>query len=398
MNVFILSCAVVAGCIAADNRSIESVEKALSEMSACSYTVTFTVAMPQLPEDVRYHIDFTYIPVAGDTLLPASYLINWRVVEREENFRGFSSYFFGNHYRFSGEKLQEYHAQADITPFLSLGADRSKRSGVQHTAQFANLLPCEIARDIAALRADTATSVTFCADTVVSGRKVAALTAVTAIAGETVSEKEYLFDSETLFPLAIQIENNPGMIGEQTIEMAFMPPKALNNGASIDENKLRTLFPDEFIRLRQSNFTLENMIGTPLPGFSLPTPTGERYTRTTRERFPQPVALALIDPKQSFALDVVTGLRAAADNMPMPVNLIFAFTSNNADEIEALTGRLRTGEAIVQSAHSLARDFGAATLPVVLLVNTVGTVEDVIVGYNNNLVTDVIQKMTLKCK
>ena len=47
------------------------------------------------------------------------------------------------------------------------------------------------------------------------------------------------------------------------------------------------------------------------------------------------------------------------------------------------------------SAAPLIRDCGAASLPTVILVGTDGIVKDVIIGYNNDLASDVIQKMAV---
>ncbi|MDE7025993.1 MAG: hypothetical protein K2O88_08965, partial [Paramuribaculum sp.] len=74
---------------------------------------------------------------------------------------------------------------------------------------------------------------------------------------------------------------------------------------------------------------------------------------------------------------------------------IWAFTNNNVDSIEAVIPSIKPGEHILTSSSSLARDCGAASLPALLMVNTDGTVSDVVLGYNNNMTEMIIQKMVI---
>lgn len=147
--------------------------------------------------------------------------------------------------------------------------------------------------------------------------------------------------------------------------------------------------------MRRSSFSLEKLVGQQLPGFNAPTPTGERYSRRTGDHFASPTVIAIIDPSVSFAPDAVAALRRAVSQAPVECGLIMAFTSTNADLIEEVAGTPAVGEAILQSARGVARDMGAAQLPAVLLVKKDSTVADVIVGYNKDLASDVIQKMAL---
>ena len=96
-------------------------------------------------------------------------------------------------------------------------------------------------------------------------------------------------------------------------------------------------------------------------------------------------------PSLSYAMS----LRSAIAEAPVSADLLLVFTSTNSDLIESVAGVPAVGETILQSARGVARDMGAAQLPSVLLVNADSTVADVIVGYNNNLSSVVIQKMAL---
>lgn len=241
--------------------------------------------------------------------------------------------------------------------------------------------------------ADSCYTVSFTEDTTVASLPAAVVKAVMVVDGQTAMESEYVLDPVTLFPRRIHFENSPGSVSEQTADVEFGTPVATT--AVIDEPALIERYPEVFARMRRSSFTLQNLVGSPLPGFNAPTPTGERYSRRTGERFAAPTVIAIIDPTASLAIPTVTALRSAVGQAPVAADLIMAFTSTNPDLIESVAGTPAVGETILQSARGIARDMGAAQLPAVILVRPDSTVADVIVGYNNDLASVVIQKMAL---
>ncbi len=376
-------------------RGIASVIESLKGMTKIEVPAKFTVAMPQLPEDIMYSITLTSLPTQDPVLFPCSYLIDWKMDGRDTPLSGFSAYFNGNHFRFSGEKIQEYHASADSVPFIPARFGATNAIGVQQSAQFVNLLPVSIADNLSKMLADSTCRMEFRPDTIVGGMHAAAIKTISTVNGVIAAESEYILDPQTFFPKKIHFENSPGAISEQTVDVEFGEPSTLPALNQIDEHTLISLYPDPFTRMRRSSFALENLKNQPLPGFSVPTPTGERYSRRTGDPFASTTILAVIDPDASFAPKIVSELRQAANNSPAPVNLILAFTSNNADFIEEVAGTPAPGEAILQSARTLARDLGAAQLPAVLIMDKSATVRDIIVGYNNGMASNVIQKIAL---
>lgn len=376
-------------------RGVTSVIDSLKGMTIVEVPAKFTVAMPQLPEDIVYSITLTSLPTQDPVLFPCSYLIDWKMEGRDTPLSGFSAYFNGNHFRFSGEKIQEYHASADSVPFNPARFGATNAVGVQQSAQFVNLLPVSIADNLSKMLADSTCRMEFRPDTIVGGQHATAIKTISTINGVIASESEYILDPNTLFPRKIHFENSPGAISEQTVDVEFGEPKSVPSLNSIDEHTLISLYPDPFTRMRRSSFALENLKNQPLPGFSVPTPTRERYSRRTGDPFPATTILAIIDPDASFAQKIVSELREAATNSPAPVNLILAFTSNNTDLIEDVAGTPAPGEAILHSARTLARDLGAAQLPAVLIMDKSAKVHDIIVGYNNGIASNVIQKIAL---
>lgn len=377
-------------------RGVATVIDSLSASRSYHGNMAFTVAMPQLPEDVTYNVEMFTVPSPDTVLFPCSYLIDWTIESAAGPSNGFSSFFNGNHYRFAGEKLQEYHASSDSVPFLPRRFGASSSDGVQYSAQFVSLLPVSIASGLKKMLADSTFTVSFIPDTIVAGEKATVIKAIQTLGGHTAVESEYIFDPRSYAPRKAHFENSPGSVSEQTVDVTYFPAAALPKGFTISEPELISRYPDIFARLRQSSFALENLVGHPLPGFSAPTPTAERYSRRTGDPLPSPTVLAIIDPTASFAAALVEELRSAAASSPFPLSLILAFASTNSDRIEEITGPLRAGEVILQSARGLARDFGAASLPSILIVDSSSKVTDVIVGYNNDIATSVIQKIALQ--
>lgn len=378
----------------AANPTIGNIIARLDTISSYNGQAAFTVSMPQLSEDIVYDVGLTQLSTPSDRLGCQSYIIDWTMKNTPGNATsGFSAYFNGNHYRYSGERIQEYHMEWDSIPFRPevIG---SRSEGVHRSVQFFNMLPQAISSELTRMKSDSAYHVEFHPDTLISGRHMTAVDALLLQDGVTAMEAEYLFDPATLLPVRIHLENNPGSISEQTVIIDYLA----NSKAelqTIDEPTLIDRYPDEFALFRESNFSIENLPGRQLPGFALPTTTGERYSRRSSDNFRQPTIVALLDASVSFSADVVRQLREAIDRMPVNADLIMAFVDNNVDRIESIVTGIRPGEHLLMSARPLVRDCGAASLPTVLITGADGKVKNVIIGYNKDLTSDVIQKMAI---
>lgn len=387
---FLSACFINAN--AASNTLLQAAIDSLTANRCVNATLNFSVTMPQLNDDVVYDITVTQTPPSGNpAILPYDYLINWQLTGRETPVSGFSAYFNGHHYRYANERLQEYHTQWDSIPFISINGS----GGVQRQAQFANLLPSAVGAELARMASDKRYTLTVHPDTLISGIHRSVINSVMNINGTVAMEGEYILSRETLFPVRIVLENNPGALSEQTVSVTYSAISTSPQCSEINEQTLIHRYPDVFEKFRESNFRIENLPGTRLPGFALPTSTGERYSRHTSDKFRTPTILALMDATTGFAPDMVKDVRTAVTTLPYTADIIWAFVNNDIDAIEAVVPSVLPGEHLLTSARSLARDCGAASLPVLIFVNSNGTVADVILGYNNELSEIVIQKMAL---
>lgn len=375
-------------CGAGAAMTLEEVIGRLENARSFAATAEYAVTLPQAQDDIVYKVDLLSDKADGDSLCEADYLIRWELPTPSGLSEGFLGYFDGHHYRFRDRRLQEYHYEWDSVPFITAGG------GVQRNGQFVDLLPQEIGALLRRMSADSLVSLSFTPDTVVGGERMIGVTAVRSVRGYTGLIMRLLLDSRSGMPVLIDNEFNPGQISEQLVVVRYAyPSEVAAETVPVSEEALVARFPDVFEKYRESNYSIESLRGGPVPGFSLPTPAGERYTRAKGDSFAAPTVIALIDPAAGFARETVDALREAAARSPKAVNLVMAFVSSNADRIEELTGGLAPGEAVLMSARSLARDCGATAFPAIIVADEEGNVADVILGFNNSLPADVIQSV-----
>lgn len=368
--------------------SAEQLCARLDAMSDYSASATYGVLLPSADNEIVYNINLQSLAPA-DTLAPCSYFISWEVDAPSGKSSGFTSYTQGTHFRYSDERLQEYHFDNDSTPFLS------PRGSVQDNARFTGLLPAYLAREIKKIISDTTFTYSFSPGITFGGAKAVRIDATESVKGYTARCLSYIFDATTGKPLHISMESNPGAVSEQSVSVNYSAPAATPL-SDFSEATLINLYPDVFEKFRQGNFRLENLPGTAMPRFSLPTPTGERFTYHRGDNFKCPTVIAVIDPEVASAATTVSDIRDAVNAMPSAIDIVWAVKSRHADTIEALLGPgLNEGETILMGANSIIRDCGITAFPAMIFVNTDGMIKSVHIGANKNLAEIVMQKVAL---
>ncbi len=374
-----------------DSSRITSVDVLLERLAGLqdySASATYSVLLPSAENEIVYDVELQSA-APTDTLSPCGYLISWSVNAPTGKSAGFTSYSDGNHFSYSDERLQEYHFDNDSLPFVT------GRGGVQRNARFASILPAFIAGEIGRMTADSAYTFTFNPDACYSGHSAVRLDAVESVKGYTARELSYIFDAMTGSPLRISVESNPGSISEQSVTVDYGVPLA-SPVADFSEATLISLYPDVFERFRQGSFRLENLPGTAMPGFSMPTPTGERYTYHRGDPFNRPTVIAVIDPEVASASSTVQSIRDAVNALPSATDIIWAVKSRHIDTIEQLLGYgLREDETILTGANSIIRDCGITAFPAMIFIDKTGTIKSVHIGANKNLAEIVMQKVAL---
>ena len=366
---------------------INAIADRLNKTEAYTDSARFVMSMESMSNDVAYDIALRQKAAPADTLSPCSYIVRWNAADRGRS-GGFTAYFDGNIYSHTGgnRRMAEFHADADTTVFRP--SDPS--TGMQQTAQFANLLPAFIGAELKKMAADPECSLRLTTDTVVGGRRMQAISAVHGRGGFTARTLRYVLDPETSLPVSMEIVNNPGSDSEQSISVTYSGAPARSCG-EISEESRTEMFPDAFTRYRRGRMDVRRLTGHSLPAFSLPTTTGERYTRENGDSFRRPTVVAIIDDTAPEAEATVANLREAIARADTPSDLIMAFTGNNVDRIEALAPDMRQGEHLLISARGLARDLGATSLPTIIVCDADAKVGIVLTGFNNTLSSDVIK-------
>lgn len=376
-----------------DNGDIIRIADRLAAVGNCSLEGTLGVAMPQLAEDVMYGVTLHQLaPVDGDTLAPAPYVIDWRREQTENDIHGFSAYFPGNHYRLQGDRLLEYHYSADRYPF---GKEKGK-GGVQNTAQFANLLPAFMARDLKSMADDQRYYIHAAEDTIVDGRKAVVVKAIMTVNGITANESEYVFDHSSMLPRRVTYENNPGAISEQTVTVVFgdKSPSTSSPESPLTEEQLISRYPDDFATKRLSSYRLDNLKGRRLPAFEAPTLKGDRYTYAAGQKFTGPTLIVVCEAQSMFTKEMIDQIRQGAAQLVNPADIIWAFVDKHTGAIEDAVGKSRSGETTLVGARALARDCGVTDMPSLIAVERDGTVKSASSGYNNHMASDVINMLT----
>ncbi len=355
--------------------------------TALEGTAVYKVSMPQMNDEVSYNLEFIQLAPTAPHWMDCDYLVEWQA-EKNGGRKGFASFSGGNHFRYAGgDKLQEYHAEADSVPFLA-------GKGVQRTAQFVDVLPSVIAAQLKSMAEDDAYAVTLHSDTVVGGRKCVVVDAVSRIGGTVGRESEYVFTHDTHMPVRIVHENNPGQVSEQTVtvEYADVAPASVRE---ISEDYLMGRYEDVFTNFRQANFRIDKLKGRQLPAMTLPTTTGERYSRNRDDAFRAPTIVVMMESGAGFNESLVKKIRSAVDSLPLHADVLWVFSDSHVDSIEDVLGALREGEHALMSARGFLRDCGAVNLPTVLVCDSRGRVADVRIGYNNDVDLFVIQNIAI---
>lgn len=389
----LLASALMASAHLSAATSLADIARALSATTFYADSCTYEVLLPSLPDPVTYSIALMQAPAEpADTLAPASYLIDWRLPAPSGISQGFSAYTAGAHYRFRDSRLQEYHAEWDSAPFAPSG-DVSR--GVQNLVQFADLLPAYLGEHFAAMAQDSSYIYKVSPDSIVSGERAAVVEGIRRINGYDAAEYTYILDPATFLPRKIELENNPGQLGEQSITIRYAATASAKVPA-INDSMLADRYPDAFGRYRGSSYSLENLPGKALPRFVAPTTTGERYLHEKGDPLAATTVYAFVDAGVGSTPSLVEEVRSAADYLPFNVDIVWAFINHRADDIEAVMPSIRPGEHLLMNARGAATDCGVgADTPVLIFVGTDGIVKDFLRGYNQDFRSLVIQKASL---
>ncbi len=368
--------------------SVGDVGRALIERGCLSCKVDYEVLLPGSEIPVKYDLMIASSAAQGDSLAPARYLIDWTLHTPTGNSTsGFSSYSDGDHFRFREGKMQEYHSKDDATPFAPAGA---VRNGVGWKVQFADILPQALGYAFVEMAADSSYIYN-----VRESEKYIEISGVERSRGFDAREYTYRIDKSTYLPIEIEYTMNPGQPSEQLVTVRYGEWLG-GDCPQLSESQLMERYPDAFAKYRQDSYAFENLPGERMPGWAVATLDGVRSTRQAGDGFQRPTVIAILDSSVDACATVVSELREAELSSPVAFDLVLAYVNNDRRSIEESLGDKASGEALVLvSASSLARDCGATDSPSFIICDASGKVSDVMIGRNNQLVSDVIQKVAI---
>lgn len=350
-------------------------------------SIVCEITPPGAPVPVRYDINFASRTESADSLSPLSYLIDWKLtMPSGATSEGWQCYNSGDFWRYTPGRLAEYHFADDPAPFAPGGV---VQRGVQHRAQFVDLLPQIVQGRVDRMASDSSfvfTSTLRDARLIING--------VERRDGYDAANFRYELDADSRLPLSVFIEANPGQPSEQSISAKYI--YSADPMPDLTENGLRERYPDTFSRFRRDNYSLENLPGSSLPEMALRTLGGQdRYHHYSSDGFDSPTLVAILDSSVGSTADVVDKLKDAMAQMPFAANLILAFTDRNAEAISAIVGQYEADTTVLVGAKGFAADCGVADTPAFIFCGIDGKVADVMIGQNSDLTSVVIQKMNL---
>ena len=371
---------------AGDIPSLTELAERLRTHGCYNADVTYEVLLPSRPDPVEYTLSLASAANSADSLAPASYLIRWDLDAPSGPVHGFSSYSDGDHYRFSNNRLQEYHHANNAAAFAPNGR---LTDGVQWRAQFAELLPQTIGHTFATMASDTTYHYRIRrtnSGLIVDGTR--------RLMGFDAVEFEYTLDADSWLPLRVEMENNPGQLSEQTITARYTATPG-TPACDFSLAALMAMEPDAFGRYRTDSYSLEQLVEQPLPQIALPTASGARYIHHKGDPMPAQTLLVFLETGVGSSPEVIEAVRQAVTQVPAATDVVWMFIDRHAEEVAEMV-TAAPGETVVLNAGSAARDLGVgAVTPVIVIVDRNGTVADFIRGFNKDLRSVVIQKASL---
>lgn len=352
-----------------------------------SAQVEFLITLPITEQDVKYNVKIYSIPALNDSILPIRYLIEATDTAYRKSIY---AYFDGNCFNFSGGKFREYHWHEDSLPFRSTTFRGRNLAGIHKSGLFATLIPELLTEQIAISSDNPYNKVSLVTDTLVYGKKSNVLKIDEYINGIIAREMKFITNSDTKEPIHYEIITSPGTAGEQTIEATFT---SINDTAEINEPALIARYEDIFSTYRTSNFSASTLSGKKLPPFNLPSLTGERYAWDSSSN--SPTIATFLDSEDSLTQETIVAISQAIEALPFNVTALWLFTDKDTENIKHTTTSLHESSGILLNAKHLATQCGITSTPTILIIDSRGTIKDVIIGYGNNLESEVMQRMLL---
>lgn len=224
---------------------------------------------------------------------------------------------------------------------------------------YISLLPAFVESQIAAIRADSASSI--------EERRQA--DGAVYIKGETrsgdyvVREFSYTLTPAGL-PSEIEIITSPDQPFESSISANYTYPGVLEAG-QIDRAYLESQFPEVFAKFSQENFGLKSLEGEPLPSFSLPGANGNRITHQRGEGFREPTIFIAAED----VLDI---------EEPVGFDVVYIVENNRLDEFDS-------SKSIAMNGRSFFRDCGIKSPAAAIVCSEKGIVEKICEGSNKDI-------------
>lgn len=346
----------------------DKVTDALRAGECRSAHVRYEVLMPSAADPVVYDVNLS-TAAPTDTLAPCKYLIRWELPRNGRVSSGFAWYDSGRHVRYRDTRLQEYTFAENPGTFSASGG------AVQDKAQFVELLPQYLGRQLGEMAQDSTYTLAYDATNYV-------LHAVRAVNGYDVSDASYTFDAQTGLPRQIDIIYNPASISEQTVT-AYYEWDAEGVCPENPEN----VFPEVFSNFRTSNFRAESLRGNYMPSFTARKADNDHLTHTRGQGLGTTTVFLFMAAATEGNDGLVQEVSAALAGVPASVK-VYTVMRDGATVSTPFEPLRNTGRMVL--------DCGIAAWPTVIVAGADGVVREVFIGRSQDFATRLAQTLMLQ--
>lgn len=368
----------------AQSELISQVISRLDRINHYKGEALFLVTLPMTDEEVEYRLSLQYQKNPADTLYGYSYLIDLSSETNPSINGNFIYYDSGNYYNFSNQRLREYHAEENPTPFYDKTNKQNELPGIQRSGLFTEELPMEIASRLKKYRDQPENHIRSYSDTLINGLRCNALYIDEYMNGEVIRSAFYVFDSEHGTPIFKEVENNPGHLGSQTVTVKYISSDTKSPFPSnfFSEENLMEQKNDIIAPFRSNYFKAQNLTGKPAPGFSLPLLNSEeRFDPSTYKN--QFLILAFVDTASSFCKNAL----ACAGPLSQNKNLTWVtlLSEKASDELVQYQQQNKLPGIVACNARNIASRYGIANYPTLFVISPDGEIIFVQIGYDPDL-------------
>lgn len=364
--------------------SLDSIIKKLDNIQNYRARVLYSITQPLTDGVVDYTLDMAYRKTPSDTLGGASYYIE--ITDGHPAVKGdFYCYCQGDYFNFANQRLREYHASENASPFLSRQSDDYIIPGVHLSGLFVGELPGEMMKELYRFRNNPNVRISVTTDSAYGEASSITVFVEEQKRDLPLREITYKFDANTLLPTFKEVVNSPGHMASQTVTTRYEEAQTELDFPDdyFSEKRLLREKPEIMATFRKGSFRAEQLKGHPAPEFSLPllNETGERFILTPDEKIK---VLLFVDTKASFCPPAIERLDSLCRETNTELKVLFKENSRSDVERYWEESGLKCEDPLYNASNVFIQ-YGVTGFPSAFLLTPENKIADIYIGYSPDL-------------